>query len=96
MLLEICLGKAIEDHPSREKYFGPNNQPNSFTDISTAKEWHEDVLGELGDDVSDAIRRCLDCSFGPKPNLDDKEFQDAVFYGVVLPLHDLLKFWGGV
>lgn len=96
MLLEICLGKAIKDHPLREQYFGPNNQPNSFTDISTAKEWHEDVLGELGDDVSDAIRRCLDYSFAPKPNLDDKDFQEAVFYGVVLPLQDLLKIWEGV
>lgn len=95
MLLELCFGKAIEDHPLREQYFGPNNQPNVFTDISTAKEWHEDVLGELGDDVSDAIRRCLDCSFAPKPNLDDREFQDAVFDGVVLPLQDLLKVWEG-
>jgi hypothetical protein len=95
MLLELCFGKAIEDHPLREQYFGPNNQPNAFTDISTAKEWHEDVLAELGDDISDAIRRCLDCSFAPKPNLEDKEFQEAVFDGVVLPLQDLLKVWEG-
>lgn len=95
MLLELCFGKAIEDHPLRAQYFGPNNQPNAFTDISTAKEWHEDVLAELGDDISDAIRRCLDCSFAPKPNLEDKEFQEAVFDGVVLPLQDLLRVWEG-
>lgn len=95
VLLELCFGKPIEEHPRREQFYGPNKQPNAFTDISTAKVWHEDVLGELGDEVSDAIRRCLDCSFAPKPNLDDKEFQEAVFNDVVLPLQDLLKVWEG-
>ncbi|KAH6675012.1 hypothetical protein B0J14DRAFT_562028 [Halenospora varia] len=93
MLLELCFGKPIEGHPLRAEYFGPDNQPNAFTDISTASKWHEDVLGELGDD---AIRRCLDCSFAPKPNLGDNEFQEAVFNGAVLPLQDLLKVWEGL
>lgn len=93
MLLELCFGKTIEDHPLRPQFFGPNNTPNAFTNISTAKQWHEDVLGELGDDMSDAIRRCLDCSFAPKPNLDDKEFQEAVLDGVIMPLQDVLKVW---
>lgn len=90
MLLELCFGKPIEDRPLHSEYFGPDNQPNAFTYISTASKWHEDVLGELGDD---AIRRCLDCSFAPKPNLGDNEFQEAVFNAVVLPLQDLLKVW---
>lgn len=51
------------------------------------------MLGELGDEISDAIRRCLDCAFAPKPNLGDDEFQQAVFNGVVLPLQDLLRVW---
>ena len=93
VLLELCFGRTIEEHPLREQYYGPNNQPNMFTDISTAKVWHEDVLGELGDEVSDTIRRCLDCSFAPKPDFDDKEFQQAVLNDVILPLQDLLKVW---
>lgn len=93
MLLELCFGKPIEDHPLRPQYFGPNNKPNAFTDISTAKLWHEEVLGELGDEISETIRRCLDCAFAPKPNLGDAEFQEAVFNGVVLPLQDFLKIW---
>jgi hypothetical protein len=93
MLLELCFNIPIESHPSRSKYFGPNNKPNAFTDISTAREWHEDVLGELGDDMSDAIRRCLDCSFGPKPNLAEKDFQEAVWEGVMIPLQTLVGVW---
>lgn len=93
MLLELCFGKPIEDHPSREQYLRPDQKPNAFTDITTARVWHEEVLGEVGYEVSDAIRRCLDCSFGPKPNLEDKEFQEAVFDGVVLPLQEFLSIW---
>ncbi|KAL9617953.1 MAG: hypothetical protein Q9160_007319 [Pyrenula sp. 1 TL-2023] len=93
MLLELCFGKPIEEHPSRKQYFGPDQKPNAFTDIATAREWHEEVLGEAGDEVYHAIRRCLDCSFAPKPSLDDKEFQEAVFDGVVLPLQEFLSIW---
>ena len=93
MLLELCFGEAIEDQKLRKTYYGPNNEPNDRTDHCTAQAWQKKVQGECGDALSEAIRRCIDCSFGPKPDLADKNFRAAVFAGVVEPVEDLLKHW---
>ena len=93
LLLELCFGEALEDQKFRKTYYGPNNEPNDLTDHCTALAWQKKVQGECGDGLSDAIRRCIDCSFGPKPDFADKNFRAAVFAGVVEPVEDLLKCW---
>ena len=93
IILELIFGHNIEACSFRHVYYGSNNQPNDQTDICTARKWSQKVLGECGADIADAVRRCLDCSFGPRPDLKDKRFREAVYDGVIRPLADRLKTW---
>ena len=93
IILELIFGHNIEACPFRKSYFGPNNQPNDQTDVSTARKWSEKVLGECGVEIADVVRRCLYCSFGPRPDLKEKRFKEAVYEGVIKPLADYLKIW---
>ncbi|KAI0107772.1 hypothetical protein GGR51DRAFT_515004 [Nemania sp. FL0031] len=96
MILELIFGHNIEDCVFRDNYFGRDNRPTDQTDISTAKKWAKDVLGEFGPSVDDAVRRCLDCSFGPKPNFRDIRFRESVYEGVMRPLAEYKKIWAEV
>jgi hypothetical protein len=95
MLLELCFGQRLEDQPIRGRYLGPDGVPNAYTDLCTAKEWHQEVYAECGDSMADIIRRCLDCSFGPKPDWSSESFQEAVYRDVVQPLEEFLGYWQG-
>ena len=91
LLLELIFNQPIEQCPYRQLYYGPNNQPNDQTDASTARRWLENVLGECGPEMSDVIRRCLNCSFGPPPDFADKRFREAVYQCVVSPLESICE-----
>ena len=93
VILELLFGHNIEDCGFRRLYYGPNNQPNEWTDLCTARKWATKVLGECGVEIADVVRRCLDCSFGPRPNFQDKRFREAVYEGVIRPLADYSKIW---
>ena len=93
IILELGFGHNIEACSFRHLYYGSNNQPNDQTEVSTARKWSQKVLGECGIEIADVVRRCLDCSFGPRPDLKDKRFREAVYDGVIRPLADHLKIW---
>lgn len=93
IVLELIFGHSIEACSFRHLYYGSDDQPNDQTDISTARRWSKKVLGECGVEIADVVRRCLDCSFGPRPNLRDKRFREAVHDGVIRPLADYLRIW---
>ncbi|RYO75319.1 hypothetical protein DL764_010489 [Monosporascus ibericus] len=93
MILELIFGYNIEDCAFRRDYFGRDDRPTDQTDISTAKKWAKGVLGETGATIDDAVRRCLDCSFGPKPNFGDIRFRESVYQGVIRPLAEYEKIW---
>lgn len=93
MILELIFGHTIEACQFRREYLGADGRPNDQTDVSTARRWSRRVLGESGPDVSDVVRRCLDCSFGPQPSFADGRFREAVYVGVILPLANYTKLW---
>lgn len=93
IILELIFGHNIESCSFRHHYYGANNRPNDHTDISTALEWAHKVLGECGVEIDDVVRRCLNCSFGPRPSFSDKRFREAVYKGVIGPLVNYLKTW---
>ncbi|CAM1501131.1 Fc.00g102930.m01.CDS01 [Cosmosporella sp. VM-42] len=93
MILELIFGRNIEDCSFRAEYYGKDNQPNDQTDVSTARRWAKKVLGESGPQIADAVRRCLDCSFGPRPNFADVRFREAVYEGVIKPLAAYSGTW---
>ena len=93
IILELIFGHGIEDCLFRKDYLGNDNQPNDQTDISTARRWARKVTGESGANVADAVRRCLDCSFGPRPDFGNVRFREAVYEGVVKPLAGYGRVW---
>ena len=93
IILELIFGHNIESCSFRHLYYGSNNQPNDQTDVSTARKWAQKVLGECGVEIADVVRRCLDCSFGPRPSFKDKRFREAVYEGVIRPLAEYSKTW---
>ena len=93
VILELIFEHTIEDCSFRHLYHGPNGQPNDQTDVSTAHKSAEKVLGECGPDIADVVRRCLNCSFGPRPNFKDRGFREAVYEGVIKPFADYLEIW---
>ena len=86
IILELIFGHRIEDCGFRKNYYGADNAPNDQTDFSTALKWQQKVPGECGEDIADVVRRCLLCSFGPRPGFQSKEFREAVYEGVIKPL----------
>ncbi|KAI8635428.1 hypothetical protein F5Y19DRAFT_469299 [Xylariaceae sp. FL1651] len=96
IILELIFGHNIEDCNFRKNYYGKDNKPNDQTDVSTARTWAKKVLGDSGADVADVVRRCLDCSFGPKPSFLDVRFRESVYEGVIKPLASYLDVWSEV
>jgi hypothetical protein len=94
-ILELIFGQPITACPFRKNYYGPDGKPNDLTDANTAEKWSKTVLGEYGPEISEVIRRCLHCSFGPAPNMSNPRFREALYQGVVCPLADALKPWEG-
>lgn len=92
ILLELCFGETIEDRPFREQYYGPDKKPHRFTDLLTAKEWSDSVVGEAGFQYADVVKRCIDCNFGlVRIDLDDPDFRQVVYENVVEPLRETVE-----
>ena len=93
IILELIFGQNIESCNFRHRYNGPDGKPTDQTDINTARAWATRVMGECGAAIDDVVRRCLDCSFGPRPSFEDTQFNEAVYEGVIRPLMDYMKPW---
>jgi len=93
IILELIFGRSIEDCPFRKDYLGRDDKPNDQTDVCTAKKWQTEVAGESGGAIADAVRRCLDCAFGPMPNFKDARFRESVYVSVIKPLVGLSRIW---
>ncbi|RYP70252.1 hypothetical protein DL771_005555 [Monosporascus sp. 5C6A] len=61
VLLELCFGYVIEQHPSRLRLpSGEENETiNSAFDLIAALEWLKEVNDEVGADFADAVEWCL-------------------------------------
>ncbi|KAK1840535.1 hypothetical protein CCHR01_16845 [Colletotrichum chrysophilum] len=92
IVLELIFGHDIRHCTFRNDYLR-DGQPNEFTDVLTAKRWAKKVLGESGPNIADVVRRCLDCSFGPRPVFSDVRFRESVYEGVIKPLATYSKIW---
>ena len=93
MLLELCFGNTLEDNPVRHLYMGNDGKPNDFTDFATANHWQESVLGEIGPDYAEAVRKCILCAFPhPYKDLSDDHFSEAIHAEVVIPVKATLQF----
>jgi hypothetical protein len=84
VLLELCFGKRLQDHPLWEKHLGPDGKPNEFTALATAMEWQDQVLPEAGPEFAEAVRKCLLCAFATQSrNLDDLSLERHFTMGLL-------------
>ena len=95
ILLELWHGQLLVDQPLRQQFLSPTGQANQLTDRCAAELWHESLIGECTPELWDAIRRCLHCSFGPRPDMQSDEFREAVLGGVVEPVERFVGMWTG-
>ena len=96
LLIEICLGRAIGDLRTLKdcNSEAEMRMPSLAADYSTAMRLleSEQILVESGEWYADAVRRCISCNFGPtKTDLENDEFRQAVYSGVVAPLEEQVK-----
>ncbi|KAI0447115.1 hypothetical protein F4803DRAFT_397577 [Xylaria telfairii] len=59
VLLELCFGRSIDQHPSRLKFPNVDEKVRAAFDLVAALEWLNDVNDEAGTDYSEAVEWCL-------------------------------------
>ncbi|KAF1941763.1 hypothetical protein EJ02DRAFT_191853 [Clathrospora elynae] len=90
LLIELLYGKPIEELQTPRDL---DCQGTPGIAWCTAERLiKEELEFEAGPRYLDAVRRCIRCDFNRKESsLDDKDFQQAVFDGVVAPLERTLQ-----
>lgn len=92
LLIELCFGRPLETMRTSEDPLGANSRPDIMTDWSTATRLMSSVNDEAGRRYGDVVRRCIYCEFDKlNTTLENDEFRQAVYDGVVAPLEDDMK-----
>jgi hypothetical protein len=96
LLLELVFRDTLENQPFRAEMLGPNNEANEAADLATALVWQRRVEEELGDELANAIKRCLYGMLDSVPdiNLGSSEFIQAASLQIIKPLENFLSAWG--
>ena len=95
VLIELCLGQSLEKLRTPED-LGESGKATALTDIETARRLIDATYEEGGENYGDAVRRCIRCQFDSREtNLDNEEFRQKVYDGVIAPLEDDLKHFQG-
>jgi hypothetical protein len=94
LLIELLYGSSINELQTAQDL---NCQGTPGVVWCTAERLiEEEITLEAGQPYSDAVRRCIRCDFNRKTSsLDDQDFQQAVFDGVVAPLEKTLQRFNG-
>jgi hypothetical protein len=82
LLLELCFGCRLEDHPLRKKYPSTTDAiaKHAF-DVLAALKWSGRVSGEGGDDYATAVKWCF-----MNPTDREKNWRSEIVRNVVRPL----------
>lgn len=82
MLTELLFGKAL--FTSKEK---------GNVTYEEVIPWVDQIMGEAGPELAEAVRRCVSCNFASPRDFGDRRFRELVFEGVVKPFRDALLPW---
>lgn len=105
LLLELSLGKPFAELRKRlatqpaSSSDAPNDSsdPTEPSDFTIAGQLLDQVRDESGPGYSDAVRRCVRCTFDTlRVDLRDALFRQAVYDGVVAPLEKELRHFEGL
>ncbi|KAF2496627.1 hypothetical protein BU16DRAFT_507162 [Lophium mytilinum] len=92
VLLELCFGTLIENHPARLQYPSGDEQTKSGFDQLAAFEWLKTVGEEAGPDYAGAVDWCL---LGSKKVPDGDAWRRELYQHVVQPLDLCHKYLHG-
>lgn len=90
MLLELCFGVALEDHPIRQNYLSRDGQPYAALDLVAAMEWCDRFASEeAGPEFADAIDWCLRNPTKVRESAHNKDagWREELYTRVVEPLY---------
>lgn len=59
LLLELCFGRRLEDHPLRTKFPSSEGQAKQAFDLMAALKWSQSVNDEGGEDYAAAVKWCF-------------------------------------
>lgn len=93
MLVELLFCRRIRSNAQRHEIEPPDPQPGDPSECPSSYAWISRVRDRYGPHISDAVRRCLTCSFGPQPDLGHKGFREAFYAQVVAPLRNWNQPW---
>jgi hypothetical protein len=81
LLLELCFGRRLEDHPFRKKHPTDDADAKQAFDIMAALKWSASVSGEGGDDYAAAVKWCFTGATDK-----EKNWRGEIIRNVVRPL----------
>lgn len=91
MLLELCFGQRLQDHPSRPKYTTATAEEEQMLDLVVAMTWAKGVEDEAGYDYGAAVDWCLK---GGSKNIQARDaWRDDVIKNVIIPLGKCQSHW---
>lgn len=81
LLLELCFGKRLEDHPQRQRLPAASGGEKQAYDLQAAISWSQKVAGEGGDDYACAVNWCFTRGYNAA-----KSWRIEIIKNVVRPL----------
>ena len=81
LLLELCFGQRLEDHPLRTKYPTEAGETKRAFDLMAALEWTRSVEDEGGDDYASAVKWCFTGA-----NNTNSSWRGEIIKNVIRPL----------
>lgn len=84
LLLELCFGKRLEDHPARARYTAATTEEKQMFDLVVAMTWAKSVEEEAGYEYAGAVDWCL--MGGSKNHQARDAWRDDVIKNVIVPL----------
>lgn len=90
LLLELCFGKRLADHPLRKQWpEGRDKTEQTVFDVMAARDWQCSVIEEAGSDYSEAIAWCL----GGNRSTPSEAWRQEMLKRVVLPLQRCQEYF---
>ncbi|KAF2013042.1 hypothetical protein BU24DRAFT_425606 [Aaosphaeria arxii CBS 175.79] len=81
LLLELCFGRRLEDHPYRRKLPEETGDAKQAFDLVAALRWSNEVGDEGGEDYASAVKWCF-----MSGNIADKSWRSEIIKNVIRPL----------
>ncbi|KAF2193838.1 hypothetical protein K469DRAFT_549881 [Zopfia rhizophila CBS 207.26] len=88
LLLELCFGRRLEDHPLRKKHPAETGEVKRAFDLMAALKWSQGVVDEGGDDYASAVKWCFWGS-----NNANQSWRGEIIKNVIRPLERCQEYF---